>query len=83
MRDHLERFAQAHVIGQDAAKAQMLERAEPLVAVDLVATQRSLERGGYRKVHLAERVQALDGTAERGVTIGLERRRAREHAVNE
>ncbi len=34
MRDHLERFAQAHVVGQDAAKAQVFERAEPLVAVD-------------------------------------------------
>ena len=61
----------------------MLKRAEPLVAVDLVATQRGLERGGYRKVHLAERVQALDGTAERSVAIGLERGRAREHAIDE
>ena len=61
----------------------MLKRAEPLVAVDLVAAQRGLERGGYRKVHLAERVQALDGTAERGVTIGLERGRACEHAIDE
>ena len=82
VRDHLQRFAQAHIVGQDAAEAQMLKRAEPLVAVDLVATQRGLERGGYRKVHLAERVQALDGTAERGVAIGLERRRAREHAID-
>lgn len=82
MRDHLQRFAQAHIVGQDAAKAQVLKRAEPLVAVNLVATQRGLERGGYRKVHLAERVQALDGAAERRVTIGLERRRAREHAVD-
>ena len=61
----------------------MFERAEPLVAVDLVATQRGLERGRYRKVHLAERVQALDGTAERSVAIGLKRRRARKHAVDE
>ena len=83
MRDHLERFAQAHIVGQDTAEAQMLKRAEPLVAVDLVATQRGLERGGYRKVHLAERVQALDGTAERSVAIGLERGRAREHAIDE
>ena len=37
MRDHLQRFAQAHVVGQNAAKAQMFERAEPLVAVDLIA----------------------------------------------
>ena len=83
MRDHLERFAQAHIVGQDTAEAQMLKRAEPLVAVDLVATQRGLERGGYRKVHLAERVQALDGTAERSVAIGLERGRACEHAIDE
>ena len=82
VRDHLQSFAQAHIVGQDAAKAQVLKRAEPLIAVDLVATQRSLERGGHRKVHLAERVQTLDGAAERGVAIGLERRRAREHAVD-
>ena len=83
MRDHLERFAQAHVVGQDAAKAQVFERAEPLVSVDLVAAQCGLERDRHRKVHLAERVQALDGTAERSVAIGLERGRAREHAIDE
>ena len=82
VRNHLQCFAQAHIVGQDAAKAQMLERTEPLVAVNLVATQRGLKRGGHRKVHLAERVQALDGTAERGVAISLERRRALEHAVD-
>ena len=60
----------------------MLKRAEPLVAVDLVATQCGLERGGHRKVHLAERVQALDGTEERSVAIGLKRWRAREHAID-
>ena len=38
MRDHLQRFAQAHIVGQNTAEAQMLERAEPLVAIDLVAT---------------------------------------------
>ena len=38
MRNHLQRFAQAHVVGQDAAEAQVLERAEPLIAIDLVAT---------------------------------------------
>ena len=82
MRDHLERFAQAHVVGQDAAKAQVFERAEPLVSVDLVAAHRCLERCRHRKVHLAERVQALDGAAERSVAIGLERRRACEHAID-
>ena len=83
MRDHLQRFAQAHVVGQDAAKAQVFERAEPLVSVDLVAAHRCLERCRHRKVHLAERVQTLDGTAERSVAIGLERGRAREHAIDE
>ena len=83
MRDHLERFAQAHVVGQDAAKAQVFERAEPLVAVDLIAAQCGLERDRHRKVHLAERVQTLDGTAERSVAIGLKRRRARKHAIDE
>ena len=83
MRDHLERFTQAHIVGQDAAKAQVFERAEPLVAVDLIAAQCGLERDRHRKVHLAERIQALDGAAERGVTIGLERGRAREHAIDE
>ena len=83
MRDHLERFAQAHVVGQNAAKAQMLERTEPLVAVNLVAAQCGLERGRHRKVHLAERVQALDGATERSVAIGFERGRARKHAVDE
>ena len=83
MRDHLERFAQAHVVGQDAAKAQMLERTEPLVAVNLVAAQCGLERGRHRKVHLAERVQALDGATECSVAIGFERGRARKHAVDE
>ena len=82
VRDHLQRFAQAHIVGQDAAKAQVLKRAEPLIAVDLVATQCGLERGGHRKVHLAERVQALDGAAECGVAIGFERGRAREHAID-
>ena len=82
MRDHLQCFAQAHIVGQDAAKAQMLERAEPLVAIDLVATQRGLKRCRHRKVHLAERIQALDGAAERGIAIGLERGRAREHAID-
>ena len=61
----------------------MFERAEPLVSVDLVAAHRCLERDRHRKVHLAERIQALDGAAERGVTIGLERGRAREHAIDE
>ena len=83
MRDHLERFTQAHIVGQDAAKAQVFERAEPLVAVDLIAAQCGLERDRHRKVHLAERIQALDGAAERGVTIGLERGCAREHAIDE
>ena len=82
VRDHLQRFAQAHIVGQDAAKAQVLKRAEPLIAVDLVATQCGLERDGHRKVHLAERVQALDGTEERSVAIGLKRWRAREHAID-
>ena len=82
VRDHLQRFAQAHIVGQDAAKAQVLKRAEPLIAVDLVATQCGLERGGHRKVHLAERVQALDGTEERSVAIGLKRWRARKHAID-
>ena len=82
MRDHLQCFAQAHIVGQDATEAQMLERAEPLVAIDLVAAQRGLKGCRHRKVHLAECVQALDGAAERGVAIGLERRRAREHAVD-
>ena len=83
MRDHLERFAQAHIVGQDTAEAQMLKRAEPLVSVDLVAAHRCLERCRHRKVHLAERIQALDGAAERSVAIGLERGRAREHAIDE
>ena len=82
MRDHLQRFAQAHVVSQDAAEAQMLERAEPLVAIDLVATQRGLKGCRHRKVHLAERVQALDGATERGIAIGLKRGRAREHAID-
>ena len=38
MCDHLQCFAQAHIVGQDAAEAQVLKRAEPLVAIDLVAT---------------------------------------------
>ena len=38
MRNHLQRFAQAHVVGQNTAEAQVLKRAEPLVAIDLVAT---------------------------------------------
>ena len=83
MCDHLQRFAQAHIVGQNAAETQVLERAEPLVAIDLVASKRGLERGGHRKVHLAERIQTLDGTAERSVAIGLERGRAREHAIDE
>ena len=82
MRDHLQCFAQAHIVGQDAAEAQMLERAEPLVAIDLVATQRGLKRCRHRKVHLAERIQALDGATECGIAIGLERGRAREHAID-
>ena len=82
MRDHLERFAQAHVVGQDAATAQVFKRAEPLVSVDLVAAHRCLERCRHRKVLRAERVQALDGAAERGVAIGLKRRRACEHAID-
>ena len=83
MRDHLQCFAQAHVVGQDAAEAQVLERAEPLVSVNLIAAQCCLERDRHRKVHLAERIQALDGATECGIAIGLERRRAREHAVDE
>ena len=83
MRDHLQRFAQAHIVGQDAAEAQVLERAEPLVAVDLIAAQCGLERDRHRKVHLAERIQAFDGATECSVTIGLKRRRACEHAVDE
>ena len=82
VRDHLQRFAQAHIVGQDAAKAQVLERAEPLVAVDLIAAQRGLERDRHRKVHLAERIQALDGTTECGVAIGFKRGRAREHSID-
>ena len=82
MSDHLQRFAQAHIIGQNATKAQMLKRAEPLVAVDLVATQCGLERDRHRKVHLAERIQALGGATECSVAIGLERRRTREHAID-
>ena len=82
MRDHLQRFAQTHVVGQDTAKTQVFERAEPLVSVDLVAAHRCLERCRHRKVHLAERVQALDGAAERGVAIGLKRRCACEHAID-
>ena len=82
MRDHLQRFAQAHVVGQNTAKAQMLERAEPLIAIDLVATQRGLEGCRHRKVHLAERVQTLDSATECGIAIGLERGRAREHAID-
>ena len=83
MRDHLERFAQAHVVGQDAAKAQVFERAEPLVSVNLVAAQCGLERDRHRKIHLAERIQSLDGATECSVAIGFERGRARKHAVNE
>ncbi len=83
VRNHLQCFAQAHIVGQDAAKAQVFERAKPLVAVDLVAAHRCLERCRHRKVHLAERVQALDGTAERRVAIGLERGCARKHAIDE
>lgn len=82
MCNHLQRFAQAHIVGQNTAKAQVLERAEPLVAIDLVATKRGLERSRHRKVHLAERVQTLDGATERGIAIGLERGRAREHTVD-
>ena len=82
MCDHLQRFAQAHIVGQDTAEAQVLERAEPLVAVDLIAAQCGLERDWHRKIHLAERIQALDGATECSVAIGLERRRAREHAID-
>ena len=83
MCDHLQCFAQTHIIGQNAAKAQMLERAEPLVAVDLIAAQCGLERDRHRKVHLAERIQALDGATECSVAIGFERGRARKHVVDE
>ena len=83
MCDHLQRFAQAHIVGQDAAEAQVFERAEPLVAVDLIAAQCGLERDRHRKVHLAERIQALDGATKCGVAIGFERGRARKHAVDE
>ena len=60
----------------------MLERTEPLVAVDLIAAQCGLERDRHRKVHLAERIQALDGATERSVAIGFELGRARKHAVD-
>ena len=46
--ERLERFAEAHLVGQDTPEAAVLEKAEPVHAVLLVGTERTLKRGRER-----------------------------------
>ena len=64
MRDHLQRLAQAHVVGEDAAAPHALERAEPAEAVELVGAQVCPERRGRGEIGLGQGVERGDEVAE-------------------
>ena len=47
-REHLERFAEAHLVREDAAEAAVLQEPEPVNAVLLVRAQHGVQVPGQR-----------------------------------
>lgn len=48
---HAHRLAEAHLVGQDAVDAVLVQRDEPLDALDLVVAQVSLEQRQPQALH--------------------------------
>ena len=71
-RQHLQRLAEAHVVGEDAAQAMLPEEGEPVESGALVRAELGGEPGGYRRrldpLHVA---QALCGGSPRHGGLGL------------
>ena len=65
----LQRLAQAHVVCQDAAKAQALEGAQPPEAVLLVAAKRGLKPRRDVYVGVAVRLEVPHDPVEAGVAL--------------
>jgi septal ring-binding cell division protein DamX len=62
-REHLQRLAQAHVVGEHPAEPAVPEQRQPAEAVDLVGPQRGVEpRGQLGRLDRVEVQQRADGT---------------------
>ena len=63
-REHLQRLAQAHVVGEHPAEPAVPQQRQPAEAVDLVGPQRRVEpRGQLGRLDGVEVEQRPDGTA--------------------
>ena len=59
-RERLQRLAEAHVVGEDAAELEAPERREPVEAVSLVGPELRVQRGG--QLVLGDRVELEQST---------------------
>jgi hypothetical protein len=59
-RNHLERLAEAHVVGKEASKTEGTQQPEPTQTMFLIRTKLRLERGTWVDVAERARIAELD-----------------------
>ena len=69
MGDDLQSLSQAHVVGQDAAETEALQRLEPAEAFFLVGAQNSAQRGRYVEIRVSIRVEVAHDLAKRRIAL--------------
>src|SRR5205823_3405271 len=70
--EDLDRLAQAHVVGQDAAEVELLEVVEPAQALALIRAELAVEAGGgVDRLDPLEVVERLADLLEGGVDADL------------
>ena len=65
VREHLDRFAQAHIVGEDAARAMFAQRLQPRDAVALIGPQLTHERSGKIDAPVGVRREIVEHRANR------------------
>jgi hypothetical protein len=71
-REGLDRLAQAHVVGEDAAEPVLPQEGQPLVAVELVGPEVRVEAGRHRRRRHGLQVQQTLHSAGPARALGLD-----------
>ena len=69
MGDDLQGLSQTHVVGQDAAETETLQRLEPAEAFLLVGAQNPAQRGRHVKIRVSIRVEVTHDLAKRRIAL--------------
>ena len=70
-RDELQRLAQAHLVGEDAAEPRIAARRKPAEAFFLIGAQHARELGGRRVALLVDRAEVVHVAFEGAVAVEI------------